>query len=139
PNENLHFTFERNNIKELPVYADKEQLSRAFLNLIKNGIQSIPAEQIGKIDITVQNNQSMAKVSISDNGTGISQEAQEHLFQPNFTTKTSGMGLGLSIVQNIIQSCGGKITYVTSITSGTTFFIEIPIYHSTTVHENKHS
>jgi signal transduction histidine kinase len=139
PNENLHFTFERNNLKELPVYADKEQLSRAFLNLIKNGIQSIPAEQIGKISISVQNNSSTALVSISDNGTGISPEAQEHLFEPNFTTKTSGMGLGLSIVQNIIQSFGGKISYVTSNTSGTTFFVEIPIHSSTKPNENKRS
>lgn len=132
PNENLHFTFERNNLKELPVYADKEQLSRAFLNLIKNAIQSIPAEQIGKINIWVQNNGSKAQIAISDNGTGISEEAQEHLFQPNFTTKTSGMGLGLSIVQNIIQSFGGKISYVTSNTSGTTFFVEIPLQSSRT-------
>lgn len=139
PNENLHFTFERNNLEELPVNADKEQLSRAFLNLIKNGIQSIPAEHIRKINITVQNNKSTARVSISDNGTGISQDAQEHLFEPNFTTKTSGMGLGLSIVQNIIHSCGGKITYLTSTTNGTTFFVEIPLHLSTTTNENNHS
>jgi len=88
-------------------------------------------EQTGQINITVQKNESLALISIADNGTGISEDAQKHLFEPNFTTKTSGMGLGLSIVQNIIQSFGGKITYQTSVTTGTTFFIEIPSYQST--------
>ena len=139
PNENLHFSFEMNNLKEVLIFADKEQLSRAFLNLIKNGIQSIPVEQVGQISIEVQKDESTARVAISDNGSGISEEAQQRLFEPNFTTKSSGMGLGLSIVQNIIQSFGGKITYQTSTTSGTTFFIEIPPYQSTPVNENKHS
>ena len=137
--ENLHFSFQMNNLKEVLIYADKEQLSRAFLNLIKNAIQSIPSEQIGQINISVQKDESVALVAISDNGTGISEEAQQHLFEPNFTTKTSGMGLGLSIVQNIILSFGGIITYKTSATTGTTFFIEIPCYQSNTVNENKHS
>lgn len=139
PNQNLHFSFEMNNLKEVRIFADKEQLSRAFLNLIKNAIQSIPADQWGEIRINVQKNESVALIAISDNGTGISEEAKEHLFEPNFTTKTSGMGLGLSIVQNIIQSFGGKINYETSAKTGTTFFIEIPRYQSTLNIENKHS
>ncbi|HAH25201.1 MAG TPA: sensor histidine kinase, partial [Prolixibacteraceae bacterium] len=130
PNENLLFAFEMNQLKEVLIFADKEQLSRAFLNLIKNAIQSIPAEQMGQISIGVQTDDSMALVAISDNGAGISDEAQLHLFEPNFTTKTSGMGLGLSIVQNIIQSFNGKISYQTSVTSGTTFLIEIPRYQA---------
>jgi two-component system, NtrC family, nitrogen regulation sensor histidine kinase NtrY len=139
PNQNLHFSFEMNSLKEVRIFADKEQLSRVFLNLIKNGIQSIPADQIGEIHISVQKQEAIALIAISDNGSGISEEALEHLFEPNFTTKTSGMGLGLSIVQNIIQSFGGKITYETSATNGTTFFIEIPRYQSTLMHENNHS
>jgi signal transduction histidine kinase len=139
PSQNLHFSFEMNNLKEVRIFADKEQLSRAFLNLIKNGIQSIPTDQIGEINITVKKDESHAVITISDNGTGISEEAQEHLFEPNFTTKTSGMGLGLSIVQNIIQSFGGKISYETSAQTGTTFFIEIPRYQSIQPNENNHS
>ena len=139
PNQNLHFSFEMNNLKQVLIFADKEQLSRAFLNLVKNAIQSMTTEQTGQINITVQKNESLALISIADNGTGISEDAQKHLFEPNFTTKTSGMGLGLSIVQNIIQSFGGKITYQTSVTTGTTFFIEIPRYQSTPENENKHS
>ena len=96
-------------------------------------------EQPGEINITIQKDESIALIGISDNGTGISEEAQKHLFEPNFTTKTSGMGLGLSIVQNIIQSFGGTITYKTSASTGTTFFIEIPRYQTTPENENKHS
>ena len=139
PNPNLYFSFEMNNLTEVRIFADKEQLSRAFLNLIKNGIQSIPPDQIGKINISVNKNEAVALIAISDNGSGISEDAREHLFEPNFTTKTSGMGLGLSIVQNIIQSFGGKISYETSATTGTTFFIEVPRYQSTLINENNHS
>jgi signal transduction histidine kinase len=128
PNQNLHFTLETNNLSELKVFADKEQFSRALLNLVKNGIQAIPADQKGEMRIAVQPNESVVLITISDNGTGISQEAQDNLFQPNFTTKTSGMGLGLSIVKNIVDNFGGKIWYTTEPTEGTTFYIEMPVY-----------
>jgi signal transduction histidine kinase len=128
PNQNLHFTLEMNHIEEVRVFIDKEQFSRAFLNLVKNGIQSIPADQKGEIRISVETDESTALIKISDNGTGISQEAQENLFQPNFTTKTSGMGLGLSIVKNIVDNFGGKIWYTTEFDEGTTFYVEIPLF-----------
>ena len=128
PNQNLHFTLEMNLLEEVLVFIDKEQFSRAFLNLVKNGIQSIPTDKKGEIRITVETDKSAALIKIRDNGTGISQEAQDNLFQPNFTTKTSGMGLGLSIVKNIVDNFGGKIWYSTEIDEGTTFFVEIPLF-----------
>ena len=128
PNQNLHFVLEMNNLAEVKVFIDKEQFSRAFLNLVKNAIQAIPADQKGEIQITVNTNKSVAVIQISDNGTGISVEAQENLFQPNFTTKTSGMGLGLSIVKNIVDNFGGKIWYNTEMNEGTTFYVEIPLF-----------
>jgi signal transduction histidine kinase len=128
PNQNLHFSLETGTHTELQVYADKEQFSRAFLNLIKNGIQAIPADQIGELRIAVQSDESLVLITISDNGIGISQEAQENMFQPNFTTKTSGMGLGLSIVKNIVDNFGGKIWYTSEAGKGTTFYIEMAVY-----------
>lgn len=128
PNPNLHFTLKMNNLSEVRIFADKEQFSRALLNLIKNGIQAIPPKRKGEIRITVQTDESAALLTISDNGTGISDEAQDNLFQPNFTTKTSGMGLGLSIVKNIVDNFGGKIWYTTQLNEGTTFNIEIPLF-----------
>ncbi|MDO9614372.1 MAG: HAMP domain-containing sensor histidine kinase, partial [Bacteroidota bacterium] len=128
PNQNLCFSFELNNLKEVLIFADKEQLSRAFLNLIKNSIQAIPSDQNGEIRIEVEMDELVAHIAISDNGSGINEEALEHLFEPNFTTKTSGMGLGLSIVKNIVNNFGGKVWYETELEKGTTFFIEIPVY-----------
>lgn len=139
PNQNLHFSLETNNNSDVLIFADKEQLSRAFLNLVKNGIQAIPADQKGEIRISVQKVKSLALISISDNGTGISKDAQDHLFEPNFTTKTSGMGLGLSIVRNIINNFRGKIWHETSETEGTKFYVEIPLYESSLPAENDYS
>jgi len=127
PNQNLHFTLETGGLKELRVFADKEQFSRALLNLVKNGIQAIPADQKGEMRISVLLGESVILITIKDNGTGISEEAQENMFQPNFTTKTSGMGLGLSIVKSIVDNFGGKIWYTTEQNEGTTFYIEMPV------------
>ncbi|HZL10275.1 MAG TPA: HAMP domain-containing sensor histidine kinase [Prolixibacteraceae bacterium] len=136
PNKNLHFTLEMDQLTEVLIFADKEQLSRAFLNLVKNAIQSIPAERNGEIRMTVRKAESLVRIGISDNGAGISKEAQRYLFEPNFTTKTSGMGLGLSIVRNIITNFRGKIWYETSEAEGTTFYVEIPLYETTPTAEN---
>ncbi|MFY9154343.1 MAG: HAMP domain-containing sensor histidine kinase, partial [Prolixibacteraceae bacterium] len=139
PNQNLAIQLETNNLQSLNIFADKEQLSRAFLNLIKNGIQSIPANQKGEIKVDVSREYDSVKIAISDNGTGISQEAQKHLFEPNFTTKTSGMGLGLSIVRNIINTCNGKIWHESNETAGTTFYVEIPLHEKASNTETNHS
>ncbi len=115
-------------ISQLPVFADREQISSAFVNLIKNGIQSVPDDRKGNIIISLEKQNDRAIVSVSDNGTGIREELRNRMFEPNFTTKTSGMGLGLSIVKNVIDNLGGRIWYETRMEVGTTFFIEIPIY-----------
>jgi two-component system nitrogen regulation sensor histidine kinase NtrY len=127
PNQNLKISMELNGLSEIFISADKEQISRVFLNLTKNGIQSIPSDERGEIRINVKKEDGFAMIAFSDNGVGISQEAQQHLFEPNFTTKTSGMGLGLSIVRNIIQTAGGKIEYETSAGLGTTFYVHLPL------------
>jgi signal transduction histidine kinase len=128
PNQNLHFAFEMHGLKEVWIFADREQLLRAFLNLVKNAVQAIPPESNGEIGIEVEVQNSVAIISISDNGSGISEEAREHMFEPNFTTKSSGMGLGLSIVKSIVTNFGGKIWYTTQTGEGTTFYIELPVY-----------
>jgi signal transduction histidine kinase len=107
--------------------ADKEQLMRVFINLVKNGIQSIPEGREGLIRIVLETGSNrMVRVSISDNGKGIPEEIRESLFQPNFTTKSGGMGMGLAIAHNIIRSLGGRIWYDTVLHEGTTFHVELP-------------
>lgn len=113
--------------KELYIWADKEQISRVFINLLKNAIQSFPDERPGKIEIELMQNEKKVIVKVSDNGKGIPPEIRDKLFQPNFTTKTSGMGMGLAIAKNIVVSCEGDIYYETEINKGSTFTVELPL------------
>ena len=110
------------------VLADKEQLLRVFNNLIKNSIQAISDPEKGEIKISVEKKGASHIIKFSDNGHGIPKEQKEKVFYPNFTTKTGGMGLGLALVKNIIQSAGGEITFESEQGEGTTFVISLPVY-----------
>ena len=66
-------------------------------------------------------------VMIQDNGAGIEEDMQSKIFQPNFTTKNSGMGMGLAIVKNIIINAGGKIWFQSELNKGTTFYVSLPL------------
>jgi signal transduction histidine kinase len=66
-------------------------------------------------------------IMIQDNGAGIEEELQSKIFQPNFTTKNSGMGMGLAIVHNIIVNAGGKIWFQSELNKGTTFYVSLPL------------
>ncbi len=113
--------------KEMYVYADKEQLNRVFINLIKNAIQSIPDDREGLITIQAEIKSGHVTIMVEDNGKGIEEDIRGRLFQPNFTTKSSGMGLGLAISQNIVRNAGGRIYYQTETGKGTRFFVLLPL------------
>lgn len=113
--------------KEISIRADYQQLKRVFNNLIKNAIQAIPVERKGEISIKVIKNASIVLISVSDNGTGITSELQDKIFLPNFSTKSSGMGLGLAIVSKIVKSFNGQIWFDTVENEGTTFYLSFPI------------
>ncbi len=134
--DEMSIEFNSNGLEDIWVNADREQLSRAIINLVKNGIQSVPDKRKGKIDILLSKQEHMAIISVSDNGTGVPVELREKLFSPSFTTKSSGMGLGLAIVKNIVENFSGRVWFETKMGRGTTFFIEIPIYKDG-VKENK--
>jgi nitrogen fixation/metabolism regulation signal transduction histidine kinase len=121
-------TLELGDYKKVFIFADKEQLSRVFINLVRNGLQSIPETRKGKIRIQLEvMDNSMARVMISDNGKGIPAGIKDRLFQPNFTTKSGGMGMGLAISHNIVRSLGGRIWFETELEKGTTFYVELPL------------
>ncbi|HKJ43420.1 MAG TPA: ATP-binding protein, partial [Sunxiuqinia sp.] len=124
----IDFSLQLGDQKELLVYADHEQISRAMVNLIKNAIQSIPQKRKGKVQVLLEERESVAIISVTDNGTGISEDIRQQMFQPNFTTKSSGMGLGLAIVKKIIEIANGSIWFETELGEGTTFFVELPIF-----------
>ena len=127
-NDNVVFQVNMNSIESAPIFADKEQISRVFINLFKNAIQSVEKNTTPQIDIHLITNETWNEVRIKDNGKGIPIEMRDTLFRPNFTTKTSGMGLGLAIVKNIVESAGGTITYETEENKGTCFIVKLPVY-----------
>ncbi len=114
-----------------PLYAkvDKEQWARIIHNLIKNAVQSIPEGRQPEIIITTARADNKAMISVQDNGGGIPKAMQQKVFEPNFTTKSSGMGLGLALVKNLVNSFGGAIGFDTS-ENGTTFIIILPLLKS---------
>ncbi len=113
--------------KEIFIYADSEQLVQVFNNLLKNALQAIPNDKKGRIEVEMRVNEETVVIEITDNGTGISEENMEKLFIPNFTTKSAGMGLGLSIAKNIIEITGGSIHFNSRLNEGTTFVIVFPL------------
>ncbi|MBI4810937.1 MAG: HAMP domain-containing protein [Ignavibacteriales bacterium] len=104
--------------------ADREELSRSFLNIIRNSIQAM--QEKGTVYIRTQTNDKFVEISINDSGPGIPIGIQKHLFEPNFSTKTDGMGLGLSIVKKTINDLGGTIQIESNIREGTTVRICLP-------------
>lgn len=105
---------------------DRTQLIRVVTNLVKNAIQAISKERRPRIIVNVTAKEDNVIISVSDNGTGISDEIKEKIFEPKFTTKTSGMGLGLAMVKNIVETYNGTITFETEIDKGTKFIVVLP-------------
>ena len=96
--------------------------------MVKNAIQAIPDEQENKsVFVTVFRQDNEVKIAVKDNGKGISEENLERVFEPKFTTKSSGMGLGLAIIKNIIENYHGTITFETEPNTGTEFLVSFPI------------
>ena len=105
---------------------DRTQLIRVVTNLVKNGIQAMPENQTPKIVINVGTNNGDVVITVADNGSGVSEENKTKVFEPKFTTKTSGMGLGLAMVRNIVETYKGSITFVSQKDKGTTFRVTFP-------------
>ena len=96
-------------------------------NLIQNGIQSVPTEKTPKIKVQIKIQADWVVITVKDNGNGIATENKDKIFEPKFTTKTKGMGLGLGIVKNIITSHNGEISFKSKEGIGTTFKVKIPL------------
>ena len=109
---------------QIRVYADPEQIRRAFLNLFKNAIQAM--EQGGVLIVRGELREDMVKTEIRDTGRGIPKEDSGRLFDPFFTTREKGAGLGLSIVKKIVEAHSGKISVVSEPGQGATFTAWLP-------------
>lgn len=113
------------------VIADPKQLTRIFNNLIKNAQQAIPEAVEGEINIALTIKEEEVVVAVEDNGSGIPPDIESKVFQPNFTTKSSGMGLGLAMCKNMIEAMNGSIYFETEQGKGTTFFVVLPLKQKT--------
>ncbi len=115
------------NEKQLILNIDKEQWVQVFNNLIQNAIHALEGKEIGEITISVQKDNNSVFIEVSDNGCGISRDEQDKLFVPYFTTKSSGSGIGLSMVKQIIENHEGEISFVSELNKGTRFRIKLTI------------
>lgn len=111
------------------ISVDAVQIQQVILNLIRNGIDAMMnMDQYGKgISVAVSKfEDNQVRIEVTDHGSGITKEAEEHIFQPFFTTKSSGMGLGLAICRSIIESHGGVLGFRRNPSGGTTFYFTLP-------------
>jgi len=112
--------------KELHANLDKTQLIRVITNLVKNAIQAVNVEENPLIEVKVFSEDLNIKITVSDNGKGISDDLKDLIFEPKFTTKSSGMGLGLGMIRNIIEAYKGTISFTSKEGLGTVFTVVLP-------------
>ena len=122
--ENITF---KSDFDKIIINIDKPQIVRIMTNLIKNSIQACQNVSSSKISVTLKQKENVVEIRVKDNGQGIPKEIRPNIFEPNFTTKSSGMGLGLGMVKNLVNSYDGKIDFETKIQKGTTFKITFPL------------
>jgi len=99
------------------IFADKHELNRVFQNLIKNSIQAIG--ESGIIEVKTYRNSQYVYIEVEDNGSGIEPSIMKNLFEPNFSTKSTGMGLGLAITKKSLDDMGAEITFESEVNAGT--------------------
>jgi nitrogen fixation/metabolism regulation signal transduction histidine kinase len=113
--------------EDLQVRIDRTQMVRIITNLIKNALEACELIKEPKVQVIIEKKKKEVLISVIDNGEGISKELKNKIFEPKFTTKTSGMGLGLGMVKNLVDSYDGRISVRSKIDTGTTFSITFPL------------
>ena len=124
--ENITFSYLYDQTKNHTYNGDKTNLNSAIGNLIKNATQAIGSKMDGKIEVRLESTETTFVITVKDNGKGIKEEDKSRIFLPNFTTKTTGSGVGLSLTYNIVQSAGGTISFESEEGRGAEFVITLP-------------
>ncbi len=114
--------------EECMVFVDRSQILRVFNNLVKNAIQAIPDNREGIIIVSIKKKSTFIVIGVIDNGVGISHDKKEKVFVHNFTTKNSGMGIGLALSKRIIEGANGRIWFESTENKTTTFFVRLPLH-----------
>ena len=113
--------------KEVIAQLDKTQLIRIVTNLVKNATQALNEQGNPKLTVTVSQKNKNVIITVQDNGKGIKEINKNKIFEPKFTTKSSGMGLGLPMLKNIIEAYKGTITFTSEINKGSVFTVTLPL------------
>jgi two-component system, NtrC family, C4-dicarboxylate transport sensor histidine kinase DctB len=116
---------------DLEVMADPVRLEQVLVNLIANAVNAMEQQSERWVAIGIENGINRLRLSIRDNGPGISEDHIKRIFDPFFTTRETGLGLGLSISQHIVESMGGTLTAGNSEQGGALFILELPLASST--------
>jgi nitrogen fixation/metabolism regulation signal transduction histidine kinase len=131
--DNLYKTSHEGELKlktvpgKVMIRADKTQMNRLFTNLIQNAIEACNGKGKCDIELNEVRTDGVIQISIKDNGEGIPKEMHSRIFIPNFTTKSSGTGLGLAMCKGIAEQAGGRIWFETKTGEGSTFYVELPV------------
>ena len=122
-------SFECRDLAPVRIPADREQIKRVFANLIRNAVQAMPDGGVVTItaDLVTKDQTGYLRIRVQDTGGGMEDEARERAFEPYYTTKRDGSGLGLPIVERIIFDHNGSISFESRRGSGTTFTIDLPV------------
>lgn len=123
--QNVTIRLDLGSLKKALILADRDQMLRVFNNLIRNAIQAIPEGRHGEIIIRLLKEGDYFVAVVKDNGVGIPEELRDKIFAPNFTTKSSGMGLGLAMTRTIIENMEGEISFETELGKGTEFKVKL--------------
>ncbi len=119
----IHFRAEED---QIIVNMDRTQLIRVMTNLIKNATQAVQEVESPKVMVSVLSDGCFVKIIVADNGIGIKEGSKMKIFEPKFTTKSSGMGLGLGMVKNIVETYNGTIDFASEYGKGTIFTVRFP-------------
>ena len=120
--DDIHFTHSHD---EIVAVFDKDQLGRVVTNLVKNALQATENEPFPAIEVNLTKKEKDIILTVKDNGIGIADADKEKIFEPKFTTKTSGSGLGLAMVKNIVLSYNGSISFTSQVGKGSEFVITL--------------
>ena len=126
-NENQTISFYQNTHDTAFVFGDKSHMIRVLNNLLTNAIQSISTDREKNISLGVRISKNHVTIKITDNGSGISPEISKRIFMPNFTTRSTGSGLGLAMVKSIVTQMNGKVAFRTQVNKGSSFFVILPL------------
>ncbi len=118
-------TLEFSQTEVMTVLADQDQMTQVLMNLLINAIQILPAQ--GKVALHLEKHTHNIKLTVVDNGPGIEVNSQSQVFEPFFTQRAGGVGLGLAVVRQIVHAHRGDISYRNSVTGGAEFTIILPI------------